>query len=330
MAMVEDGGEGGDGGTDYRVDVPIPATCDAKDAKVKFSKKRFTLTVRFTQATSDREEETEEAAEGDTEEIRGVSMGSTMDARLEQEQEREDDDEDEDEDEDEEEEEEDNPLAEYLRMLGMKRAFKGAATAKEADEEEGGEQQRVRQHTQEGASAAVEEKEREDERVWAETEKEKSVNADGGEGEHAPIARECPLCPSTDAANSPSPIEREHASNGNSDSSNDESKDTNTNTNTNTNKGGSPAAAAAAAAAATRPISAVLTAGLVAAATPLMGSNANGVVVANSTSVRHTATATASTGRGGSAGGTGGNKKRNKKKKRNQGVPGNSSQSSEP
>ena len=324
MAMVEDGGEGGDGGTDYRVDVPIPATCDAKDAKVKFSKKRFTLTVRFNQASSDREEETEEAAEGDTEEIRGVSMGSTMDARLEQEQEREDDDEDEDEDEDEEEEEEDNPLAEYLRMLGMKRAFKGATNAKEADEAEGGEQQRVRQHTQEGASAAVEEKEREDERVWAETEREKSVNADGGEGEHAPIARECPLCPSTDAANSPSPIDREPASHGNSDSSNDESKDTNT------NKGGSTAAAAAAAAAATRPTSAVLTAGLVAAATPLMGSNANGVVVANSTSVRHTATATASTGRGGSAGGTGGNKKRNKKKKRNQGVPGNSSQSSEP
>ena len=49
--MAETGGEGGDRGTDYRADVPLPPACASDEVgRVKFSKRRSTLTVRFARA----------------------------------------------------------------------------------------------------------------------------------------------------------------------------------------------------------------------------------------------------------------------------------------
>ena len=51
LAMAETGGEGGDRGTDYRADVPLPSACASDEVgRVKFSKRRSTLTVRFARA----------------------------------------------------------------------------------------------------------------------------------------------------------------------------------------------------------------------------------------------------------------------------------------
>ena len=51
LAMAETGGEGGDRGTDYRADVPLPPACASDEVgRVKFSKRRSTLTVRFARA----------------------------------------------------------------------------------------------------------------------------------------------------------------------------------------------------------------------------------------------------------------------------------------
>ena len=283
LAMVEDGGEGGEAGTDYRADVPVPATCDAAEiAKVKYSKKKFLLTVRFNEKVGDgvaaaaaaappesasnaKEEEDEPPVKGERAGAPGTSTpseenGGGVEHGMQQENEEDEDDEDG--------EEEDNPLAEYLRMLGAKGAMKGAAATSDAAEEKANEQ---------------EEDEKEKEKAKQESTQQTSSAAD------------CPLCPPRDAPQPPLVrVKRQTAA-----------KDQR-----------------ASSTAATLPSASVLSAAIAAASTHVAGANnggGGGVVMANGSNVTG---AGAGGGRSNNKSAEGKKNRKKNKSKRNRGATG--------
>ena len=127
LAMADDAGPGGEAGTDYRVEVPVPGSAGQALGveRVKFSKKRSVLTVRLRVSGGSDARSADVGTEvGAAEEAAGESVdakrgvGDDMDG-LEVEGE---------------EDEGENPLAEYLQMLGLKTAMKTAATPAEAED----------------------------------------------------------------------------------------------------------------------------------------------------------------------------------------------------
>lgn len=284
MADEHSPGDGGEDaredGTDFRADVPIPATCDAtRIAKVKFSKKKCLLTVRFNQmATGDGAADDDASARAQSPVVanassaRGADPGSSGAAG--------DGTRDRDADHawEEEEGDEDNPLAEYLSMLGMKTEMRRKLSA--AAGEEGKEGPRAGAGREHEERAYVDAREKIDKIDKDEERKNGERKPQNGE--------QCPLCPPSEkvAVSHDPPVARIPSG---------------------------AAASAAAAGRSARPSPAVLAAALAAASAPVTASNNSGVVVANGTHLGNG-------GGGGGGAKTGNKKKdkKNKKKKREQ------------